>query len=302
MVKEKRLGLGLEALMRSISPDISESGSDAASQESMKIDIAKIEYNPYQPRTNFDEDELNQLAASLKEHGLLSPIAVRKNGGKYQIIAGERRFRAALKAGWTEIPVYQLEVDDRQMVELALTENLQRADLNAIEKAVSMAHYLKLYGGTHEELAQRLGMTRSAVSNFVRLLDLPEVVQEYVRSGALTAGHARCLVPLEEECDQRDIAEKIIAEGWNVRDTEKFVQQFLEGFKIVGETGERKSVAEQSEQILALEEDFRQTLGGINVKLTQTNGKGKGKLVISFANHSEFETLYSILCRKQKVA
>ena len=314
----KRLGRGLAALL---------GGADTFSQESeavhttaeqikspgSKIDMMKIEPNPFQPRKVFDESELEQLAQSLSMHGLLSPIAVRQVGERYQIIAGERRFRAALHLRWNEMPVQLYEADDRQMAEFALTENIQRKDLNAIEKATSFVNYLETYGGTHEELAKRLEIDRSTVTNMIRLLTLPEQLQNAVCQEKLTQGHVRALLQLEE-WEQIEIATKIQAEGWSVRETERFVQELLhtgqaedpkkEGqeWNIVGPDGETRAVSRQNEQIQQLEEDFRQCLGGLKVKLTQTNEKGKGKLVINFANHAEFEHVYATLCKSKRSA
>ena len=193
--EKRRLGRGLESLLGRIgggaSPEtgtlniIEKSTSEeqqAAAEKKIdnSIDVMKIEPNPFQPRKVFDEMELEQLAQSLQSHGLLSPIAVRQVGERYQIIAGERRFRAALRLGWSEMPVQIYEADDQQMAELALTENIQRKDLNAIEKATSFANYLEMYGGTHEELAKRLEIDRSTVTNLLRLLKLPKELQDAV--------------------------------------------------------------------------------------------------------------------------
>jgi ParB family chromosome partitioning protein len=350
--KGKRLGRGLEALLGRVggsepesdqaetySPVSSTSGSDVdadwmlqqrlASQTPHSIDIMLIDRNPYQPRQEFDEAELEQLAQSLIVHGLLQPIVVRKVGERFQIIAGERRFRAAMRAGWSDVPAHCLAVGDREMIELALTENLQRKDLNAIEKAVSFANYLEAYGGTHEELAKRLELDRSTVTNLLRLLDLPQQLQDAVRKEKLTQGHVRALLPLEER-EQIATAERIQSESWNVRETERYVRELAEsgqpdtssdnGWKIVDENGVKQFVKElandsgndsgkepasrlnmsQSEQVVQLEQDFREHLGGANVKLTQSNEKGKGKLVISFANHAEFERIYDVICRNYK--
>jgi ParB family chromosome partitioning protein len=272
----------------------------------------KIEPNPFQPRKVFDEVELEQLAQSLSTHGLLTPIALRQVGERYQIIAGERRFRSALRLGWSEIPAQIHEVDDRQMAELALTENIQRKDLNAIEKAISFASYLEIYGGTHEELAKRLEINRSTVTNLLRLLELPQQLQDAVCREELSAGHARALLALPE-WERTGIAEKVQSEGWSVRETEKFAQDLTqlghaelprnkEGqtWNIVGPDGETRTVSPRSEQILQLEEEFRNCLGGMKVKLTQTNDKGQGKLVIAFANHAEFEQIYTALCKQNR--
>jgi ParB family chromosome partitioning protein len=329
--KGKRLGRGLEALLGRVggvdqesdhsevySPDSPISGSDVdadwmlqqrlASQTPHSIDVMLIDRNPFQPRQEFDEAELEQLAQSLIVHGLLQPIVVRKVGERFQIIAGERRFRAAMRAGWSEVPVHCLTVGDREMIELALTENIQRKDLNAIEKAVSFANYLEAYGGTHEELAKRLELDRSTVTNLLRLLDLPQKLQEAVRKEKLTQGHVRALLPLEE-WEQIEAAERIQSENWSVRETERYVRELIEAgqsgdskdaWQIVDQNGNTQPVnrsgKQQSEQIIQLEQNFREHLGGMQVKLTQSNEKGKGKLVISFANHAEFERIYTMIC------
>jgi len=314
---EKRLGRGLQQLLGRISndsPSEAESvhpGEEQAVPMSNTIDIMKIVPNPFQPRKVFDETALNELTQSIQTHGLLQPITVRQVGERYQIIAGERRFRAALLLGWSEIPAeVRQDVDDRHMAELALTENIQRKDLNAIEKATSFANYLETYPDTtHEELANRLQMNRSTVTNLLRLLELPAQLQDAVCQEKLTAGHARSLLPLKEEYVQIEVAEKIQTEGWSVRETEKFVYDLLhtvevidptpeEHWKIVDEKGNTKPVSKQSsEQVQQLENEFRHSLGGLKVKLTQTNEKGQGKLVISFANHAEFERMYASICK-----
>jgi ParB family chromosome partitioning protein len=334
MSKGKRLGRGLEALLGRVgggdlesdnsevySPASPISGTEVdadwmlqqrlASKTPHSIDVMLIDRNPYQPRQEFNEAELEQLAQSLTVHGLLQPIVVRKIGERFQIIAGERRFRAAMRAGWREVPVHCLTVGDREMIELALTENLQRKDLNAIEKAVSFANYLEAYGGTHEELAKRLELDRSTVTNLLRLLDLPQKLQDAVRQEKLTQGHVRALLPLEE-WEQIEMAERIQSEGWSVRETERQVRELIEGqtdnsknaWQIVDQNGDtqpiNRSGKQQSEQIIQLEQDFREHLGGMQIKLTQSNEKGKGKLVISFANHAEFERIYTMICQNRQ--
>ena len=320
MANGKRLGRGLETLLGRIgggSPPEPEFGNPAGEQQaspSNKIDITQVVPNPFQPRKIFDESELEQLAQSLYTHGLMEPIGVRKISERYQIIFGERRFRAALRLGWSEIPAQIYEADDQQMAELALTENIQRKDLNDIEKATSFANYLKMYPDTtHEELANRLQINRSTVSNLLRLLKLPQQLQDAVCQEQLSSTHARNLLSLPA-WEQVEIAAKIQAEGWSVRETERFVQELLQTgeaefpkqpgqtWNVVGPDGETRVVSKQSEQVLQLEEEFRRHLGGVKVKLTQTNDKGKGKLVISFANHTEFEQIYATLCKSKRAA
>jgi ParB family chromosome partitioning protein len=307
----KRLGRGLETLLGRIgSGSFSEPVAVSSDEEktmsgSNKIDIMRIVPNPFQPRKVFDETELEELAQSLDVHGLMQPITVRQVDQQYQIIAGERRFRAALRLGWSEIPAIVLTADDQKMAELALTENIQRKDLNDIEKAMSFANYLEIYGGTQNELAKRLGIDHSTLSNLLRLLKLPVQLQEAVCQESLSAGHIRALFSLPE-LEQIEVAAKIQAEGWSVRTTERFVQELRKNpetaWNVVDQDGETKAVFKQSEQVLQLEELFRHYLGGMKVKLVQTNEKGKGKLVVSFANHAEFEHLYAAICKPQRAA
>ena len=313
MAAGKRLGRGLESLLGRIGsgsfsePVVVSSDEGQAMLANNKIDIMKIVPNPFQPRKVFDETDLEQLAQSLNVHGLMQPIVVRQVDQQYQIIAGERRFRAALRLGWSEVSAEILsDVDDQQMAELALTENIQRKDLNAIEKANSFANYLEIYPTTtHEMLASRLQIDRSTVTNLLRLLELPVQLQDAVCQEKLTPGHARALLKLAE-WEQIDVATKIQAEGWSVRATERFVQELLKNpettWNIVDQDGETKVIPKQDDQIQQLEEMFRHYLGGMKVKLVQTNEKGKGKLVISFANHAEFEHVYATICKPQRAA
>ncbi len=174
----------------------------AASAASLKLPLESIKHNPHQPRQDFDPDELQRLADSITSHGLLQPVVVRPWEGGYQLIAGERRLRAARLAGWSEVPVTVVEADERQTAELAIVENLQRKDLNALEKAASFQRYLDEYGGTQEELAGRLKLDRSTIANLIRLLELPAAVQDALRRGKITPGHARALLPLGDEREQ----------------------------------------------------------------------------------------------------
>ena len=324
MASERRLGTGLKALLDRVGgnyssePETVSAVVNTTNEEQtasptckVKIDVAKIEANPFQPRKFFDEGGLEELTQSILTQGLLQPIVVRQVGKRYQIIAGERRFRAAVRLGWNEIPAQIHEADDRQMAELALTENIQRKDLNAIEKAISFSNYLETYGGTHDELAKRLEIDRSTVTNLLRLLDLPLQIQDAVFRGQISPGHARALLQLQE-WEQIDVATKIQNEGWSVRETERFVQDLLQTgeavspkqseqkWSVVDKDGNSRAVSSQSEHVQQLEHNFRQCLGGMKVKLTQTNDKGKGKLVISFANHAEFEQIYGAICKADR--
>lgn len=332
MSKERRLGRGLEALLgkvaaeqpdyirRSDAPNGSdaplslysggeeEPSADAVLGEMLrdrpadKIPVDLIDANPFQPRRDFDAAELTALSESLTEHGLLQPIVVRKKGDRYELIAGERRLRAAQQAGWSEIPAHAWVVDDREMAELALTENIQRKDLNAIEKAVAFKNYIETYGGTQIDIARRLNLDRSTVSNLMRLLELPEELQASVRRGELTQGHVRALLSLEES-DQFQIASRIVDEGWSVRQTESYVQDLSSGAAErspddVLPPGPKEPAARQSAHLLDLQQRFS-TLFGTKVRLT-SNEKGKGKLVIPFGSAAEFERIFQLIVSRLK--
>ena len=193
-----------------------------------RVNVRQIDSNPAQPRQDFAPDEMQSLAESISAHGLLQPVVVRRVHDRYQLVAGERRLRAAIQAGWIDVPVNVIEADDRQMAELAIVENLQRKDLNALEKAASFQKYLDQYGCTQEELAGRLKLDRSTIANLIRLLELPEAVQEAIRRGKITQGHARALLPLGDEHEQIEFCQRIQREGLNVRQTEVLVQETID--------------------------------------------------------------------------
>jgi ParB family chromosome partitioning protein len=258
-----------------------------------------IERNPYQPRQSFDEAEIADLADSIRAHGILQPLVVRRAGEGFELIAGERRLRAAQAADWRQVPVQIREVDDRQMAELAIVENVQRKDLNAIEKAESFQRYIDQYQCTQEELAARVQIDRSTVANLIRLLDLPLGVKQMVQEGDISQGHARALLPLGDEQEQIEFAKRIKKDGLSVRATEQGVQdriQSLDGdqLRIVDADGNSRPVPRpRNEQIASLELELRTALG-TKVDLSQT-AKGKGKFTIHFGSHEEFARLRQIL-------
>ncbi|MEI8375767.1 MAG: ParB/RepB/Spo0J family partition protein [Planctomycetota bacterium] len=274
--------------------------SESVSAGPLKLSIESIQCNPHQPRQDFDPDELQRLAESLTSHGLLQPVVVRPWEGGYQLIAGERRLRAARLAGWTEVPVTIVEADERQTAELAIVENLQRKDLNALEKAASFQRYLDQYGGTQEELAGRLKLDRSTIANLIRLLELPGQVQDALRRGKITPGHARALLPLGEEREQVTFCERIQKEGLNVRQTESLVQEAIAATDRgpVGVVNSNGTVAQPprhaSDHVAALEQEFRAALG-LRVKITHDT-RGRGKVVIAFASHEEFDQIRRHVC------
>jgi ParB family chromosome partitioning protein len=305
--KEKRLGRGLEALLGKMPDPYADEAAPAAAREiaptagPMQVSVYEVDSNPFQPRRDFEEPELAQLAESLKEHGLLQPIAVRRMGDRYQLIAGERRLRAAIKAGWQKVPAHLVEADDRQVAELAIIENLQRQDLNPLEKAASFQQYLERYGCTQEELAGRLQLDRSTVANLIRLLELPEAVQQAIRKGSITQGHARAMLPLGDEREQVSLCEQIQAEGLSVRAVESIVQDAIsrserEELGIVDETSAsttKRPAKRKTGQLNVLEQELRSVLG-TKVEI-RAGAKGRGKIIIHFTSHDEFERLRDAL-------
>ena len=220
MSAKKGLGTGLNALFGEAEKEYAE--------ETMKLPISRVEPRESQPRTNFDEASLQELAGSIQEYGLIQPITVRRlDSGYYQIIAGERRWRAARIAGLREVPVRVIEADDKLATELALVENLQREDLNPLEEALGYKRLLDEYGMTQEEAARRVGKSRPTVTNALRLLNLAPEVQQFVEQGLLSAGHARALVGVKPEEAQIDAARSVIANGLSVRRTEQLAAKLM---------------------------------------------------------------------------
>lgn len=304
MLQERRLGRGLEALLgRPIDQGPAASSMLKVEEEDeghgfQQISVSEIDSNPYQPRTEFDDAEIQALADSIIEHGLLQPLVVRRAGNRYQLIAGERRLKAVTRAGFDNVMVQIKDADDRQLAEMAIVENLQRKDLNALEKAHCFQQYLQRYGCTQEELAGRLQIDRSTVANFIRLLELPEQVQQALRDGKLTQGHARALLPLGEEREQVAFAAKIQQEGLSVRATEALVQETIRAVDrepLAVFTGDEapaaapKAPRSRNENLQNLEQELRTALG-TKVELKQTKA-GSGRMVIHFANAAEFARL-----------
>jgi ParB family chromosome partitioning protein len=257
------------------------------------LQVNEVEDNPFQPRREFGEAEIASLAESLKEHDMLQPILVRVVDGRYQLISGERRLRAARLAGWATVPARVREADDRLVAELAIVENLQRKDLNAIEKALSFKRYLDEHRCTQDDLARRLKIDRSTIANLMRLLELPPSVLESLRTGEITAGHARALLPLGDEREQRDFCQRICRDGMSVRDIERQVAEKLAEEEAAAIAGSVPAVGKKkrsrSEQVAALEQEFRMALG-TKVEIRE-GSRGKGKILIHFQNHEDFDRL-----------
>ena len=279
--KQRGLGRGLGALIDDFSPE--------AGQETItKLPLQKVEPNPNQPRRSFDEEELQALADSIAEHGILQPLAVRAlDGGFYQIIAGERRWRAARMAGLSEVPVVVLEADDRTVMELALIENLQRQDLNPMEEAEGYRVLMEDYGLTQEQAAARVGKSRPAVTNALRLLALPDEVREMVENGTLSAGHARAVLSLPNERLQKAAAQKIIALRLSVRQAEAMCKRMA-----AGEKTEKPKSELTVDYVGECEKALTKQLGR-RVKIV--SGKLKGRFELEFYGEDDLQRLYDAL-------
>lgn len=278
--KKQALGRGLNALMGEAQTETGSVASDTL------IDITKIQPNPNQPRTHFNETLLQELSESIRENGVLQPLLVRKKGQKYEIIAGERRYQASKLAGIEKLPVIIKDVDDQKMLELALIENLQRSDLNPIEEAKGYKQLLKESGMTQEALSKAVSKSRSAITNSLRLLDLPDEVQQFLFDGKMTAGHARAILAVPFEDARIRLAQKVVNEGLSVRATENLAPLFS-----VGEEPKKpKSVIPQSYKKAA--RALRQVFN-TNVKVKSS--RGKNKIEIEFKDEEELSQILSVV-------
>lgn len=275
----KGLGKGLNAFF-----PIEEEQSE---HEIKQISIEKLKANPYQPRKIFAEKALAELASSIKEHGIVHPIVARQRGKKFEIIAGERRFRAAQLAGLTEVPVIVREMTEQQMMEIAILENLQREDLTPIEEAEAYNNLIEKLGFTQEKLAERLGKSRPHIANHIRLLNLPEDVRQLVNEGELSMGHGRTLLALKNKRLVPEVARKTVAQGLNVRQLEKYIQELNEGV-----SRETKSTVKKDVFVQATESQLRDYFG-TNVQIKQA--KDKGKIEIEFYSSNDLERILEIL-------
>lgn len=281
MSKKPVLGKGLGALIPVYE------GKENSLQNATFCDIDQIDPNPSQPRKNFDEDKLASLAETIRKRGILQPLLVRRKGSRYELIAGERRWRAARLAGLDKVPVVVREAEDDESLEISLLENLQREDLNPIEEAHAYQQLLDRLGLTQEDLAGKVGKDRSSVANAIRLLQLPREIQEEVASGGISVGHARALLALTHEVEQIRAVALIKQKGLTVRDTERYVQQR----KMGAGTGRAKSPALDPDT-RRIQDDLSRRLG---MKVTiQKRGKG-GRVLISYSSLDQFDRLCSLL-------
>lgn len=267
----------------------------------IEVSTDLIDANPFQPRRQFNPAEIESLAASLREHQQLQPVLVRKVGERYQLISGERRLRATIYAGLPTIRAEIREADDRLVAELAIIENLQRKDLNAIEKALSFKRYIAEHKCTQEELAGRLKIDRSTIANMMRLLELPEAITDAIQRDEITAGHAKALLGLGSTKEQHVFLKRIYDHGWSVRETERQVAEAVATAEvsedgILGIAPRRR--ASKTAQLMVLENELKMKLG-TKVEISQS-GRGKGRITIHFTNIEEFDRIRGMLANEQK--
>ena len=279
---KKGLGTGLSALL-------GDAANDTAARDFEYIPLHRIEPKDDQPRTVFEQEKLDELSASIREHGILSPIMVRSiEGGYYQIIAGERRWRAARDAGITEMPVRVVVADDQKALELAMVENLQREDLSPLEEARGYKALMEEFNLTQEQVAEKVSKSRPSVANSLRLLSLPDELKELMLRNELSAGSARALLALKSEEDMRAAA-KIVVEGdMSVRDVETFVKKF----------GKEKSISPKMQRIREVNyllEAQKQLTANMGRRVTIKQGRGKGKIEIEYYDPEDFDVLFDVL-------
>jgi ParB family transcriptional regulator, chromosome partitioning protein len=290
MTKKYALGRGLGALIEGVEKEILEKKVEA----NQDISIDAIDGNPFQPRTHFDEQALEELATSIKKLGIVQPLTVRESsGGRFQLIAGERRLRAARLAGLSHVPAYIRTADDQAMLELALVENIQREDLDAVEVAISFQRLIEECKLTQEQLSERVGKQRSTIANYLRLLKLPAEIQLGIKNKHLMMGHARTLVNIEDPKKQINVYYKIIDGDLSVRQAEELVRQLQ---------SEKIRDPEKMERKRKLNQDFAQLSEHLNKIFSakvnfRINEQGKGKIVIPFENPEEMERILGVFDR-----
>ncbi|NIP83806.1 MAG: ParB/RepB/Spo0J family partition protein [Gemmatimonadetes bacterium] len=293
MAKKERLGKGLGALLGEYL------GEEDANTEARSVLVSAVHPNPFQPRREFNEEELAELASSIKENGLLQPIVVRPAGNRpgadrWELVAGERRWRAVTRLGWKDVPALVREVDDRTLLVLALVENLQRSGLNALEEAEGYQQLVDEFGLSQQQVAEAVGRDRSTVANTLRLLQLPVSVRRLLEEGSLTAGHARALLGLEDGRQMAELARRAAEEGWSVRDTESRVRKDRPKAK----RGPKKRKEDPAQK--ELEKELERSLG-TQVRIRRTRGGPKGRIEVSFYDAEDFERVFELLAGKPAV-
>lgn len=285
-----RLGRGLSALLKD-EPSVvsaSDKGAEKLVGNIVEVDLKKIKTNPYQPRTNFDKNALDDLVKSISVLGVIQPITVRKIDDGYELISGERRFRASQIVGLESIPAYVRLANDQEMLEMALVENIQRQDLDAIEIALSYQRLLDEINLTQEQLSHRVGKDRASISNYLRLLKLDPIVQTGIRDGMISMGHGRAIIALDDADLQLEIYEKVIADNLSVRETEKLIQQYKKpGAKKLAKSNELPNEYKKAQLRMAENIQFP-----VEIKRSKN---GKGKIIIDFNSDQEFNRLRKLL-------
>ncbi|MQQ08214.1 ParB/RepB/Spo0J family partition protein [Epibacterium sp. SM1979] len=290
--KPRGLGRGLSALMADVNPEPVSTETQAPRNAEILVPIEKVKANPDQPRRQFLQEDLDDLTASIKEKGVLQPLIVRPKHGGYEIVAGERRWRAAQAAQLHEVPVLIRDYSDLEMMEVAIIENIQRADLNAMEEALSYKQLMEKFGHTQEKMAEALGKSRSYIANLVRLLHLPDDVQQLVHERQLSAGHARALITTD---NASDLAKKIVKGGLSVRATEALVKKSASGDKPVA-VRKTKTSEEKDADTRALEDDLSAALR-MKVSIDHKPGGEAGSITIAYGNLDQLDDLCNMLSR-----
>jgi ParB family chromosome partitioning protein len=297
-VSNKALGKGLEALFQTSgrfekTENFSADGSGRTSLGYF-VDIAKVVANPDQPRKEFDDALLNELADSVKEKGILQPILVEKKDDVFMIIAGERRYRAAIKAGLKEIPVIEKNFDEKEKLEIALIENIQRENLSPIEEAKAFLVLINNYKLGQDELSKRVGKNRSTIANSLRLLKMPEDMQESLSLGKITAGHARALLSVVNPADQRILFNRIVADDLSVRETEKQAAGLNKGIRSVSDDKDKSQAKKKSPDVVDIEQKFIDVLG---TKVALNGTLQKGKIEITYFSKEDLERIFDIIAK-----
>ncbi|UII78983.1 ParB/RepB/Spo0J family partition protein [Flagellimonas sp. CMM7] len=295
--KKQALGRGLSALLKDPENDIqsvSDKNADKVIGNVVELEIDSIEVNPFQPRSNFNDETLKELASSIRELGIIQPITVRKlDFNKFQLVSGERRFRASKLVGLKTIPSYIRIANDQESLEMALVENIQRQDLDPIEIALSYQRLIDEIEVTQEKLSDRVGKKRSTITNYLRLLKLHPIIQTGMRDGFVSMGHGRALINIEKKKDQINIYEKVVSDGLSVRETERLVKVYKESKK--GNSSEaKKSSSKEIPNFVSKGMDVLKQHLSTKVDIT-TSQNGKGKIVIPFHSKEEFQRLRKLL-------
>jgi ParB family chromosome partitioning protein len=292
MEKPRRLGRGLEALIPGASITTGTAVAPAPQSDYQRLSLKSIRPNPYQPRRDFDENELAELQASLKSSGLLQPITVRPAAGGYELISGERRLRAATRLGWEEIPAIVRDVDDRTLLTLALVENLQRADLNAVEEARGYRRLAEEFGFTHAQIAEAMGKDRTSITSMLRILQLPGAILEIVEKGQLSAGHARALVSLEDDRRALSLANEAVARQLSVRELERRVRDIQQP-PPPKRPVERAKASAGAPVLKRLEDELRRRLQtDVHIRLT---GPERGTIDVAFYSAEDLERVLDLV-------